>query len=94
MKVRYFRNQIRVVVFVLAYSSGFVGCALVVKSKYLLQVFLMLDAVIYLLVISPMVSRYFFYITHNVTEKEFVSRKQACSTYRLIDEYQNKLSCR
>jgi len=76
-----FRNQYRIAIFVVGYLSGFIAAALMVESRYWLSEFFMLNAIIYLVVAQQMIRKYFFYVTHHLTEKEHVSRKQACNTY-------------
>lgn len=75
---RYFKNKIRIVLVVVGVVTVVLGIAILVPHKTVLPALMLMAAVIFVLVIYPMVFHYLFLISVHLTEKEYVSRKQAC----------------
>jgi hypothetical protein len=65
---------------------------LMVKPSECISVVIMHCAIVFLSFIHKMLFKYTKYTMQNLTEKEYVSRMEACTTYRLIDDNKRNLA--
>jgi hypothetical protein len=78
---RFVKNKIRIVLLVFSFLVGIAGVFSITEPKYYFSDTMTLTSLLFIFYMPKMLNKHSNYISKNVTEKECVSRNEACRVY-------------